>query len=269
MALEGVVAAAELADIGWSRYERIAERRSACEAVGEEKAVLEALLAEERAETRRLKATMDEYEKVLKELQEKTAGVQWLSKEVGSAEGTADFFERLQQRVNAPDFLERLRAPPGDIEGDSVASRTRFSDADGYEVSLSDDDSDWWQWVSDSETHAPSVENTDLVDGSGYVVVEKEDVIDGIAHFVAKFIASHPDTKGLTPEQLQKAISMALKELRSSTVMRSLWEWGKFFYTYGSWVPTVFSMYKNPFIVRGALIGMYASSRIILGVLRK
>lgn len=262
MALDGVMAVAELADIGWSRYERIAERRTASDVAGDETAVLEAMLTDEKAECRRLRAILDEYEKTLKELREKTAGVKWMD---DTPEGTDDFFQCLQQRISAPDFVAKLQAPPEMAEG----VQTKHSEEDGYEVKMcAEDDCGWWEWVLANDAQSHAVESSDQLDGSGYIVVDNTDVIDGIAHFVARYVATHPDTKGLTPEQLQKAMVTAMNELRSQGTFRKMWDWGKFFYTYGSWVPTVLSVYRNPLLVRTALIGAYTSTCILARIFR-
>ena len=41
---------------------------------------------------------------------------------------------------------------------------------------------------------------------SGYVVVEKEDVVLAVGHFLSVYLASDPRAAGMTPKELQKAI---------------------------------------------------------------
>ena len=67
--------------------------------------------------------------------------------------------------------------------------------ADGYEVAVDVEDPDWWLWVTPNDVSPTPNEPSDLLDGSGYVVVESEDVIDGIASFIARFLAAHPEAK--------------------------------------------------------------------------
>lgn len=67
--------------------------------------------------------------------------------------------------------------------------------ADGYEIAVDVEDPDWWLWVTPNDVSLTPHEPSDLLDGSGYVAVETEDVIQGIASFVAHFLAAHPETK--------------------------------------------------------------------------
>lgn len=67
--------------------------------------------------------------------------------------------------------------------------------ADGYEVAVDVEDPQWWLWVTPNDVSLTPHEPSDLLDGSGYVAVETEDVIDGIASFIAHFLAAHPETK--------------------------------------------------------------------------
>ena len=57
------------------------------------------------------------------------------------------------------------------------------------------EDPDWWLWITDNDVSLKPKEPSDLLDGSGYVVVESEDVVDAIASFIARFLIAHPDTK--------------------------------------------------------------------------
>jgi len=46
-------------------------------------------------------------------------------------------------------------------------------------------------------------------DEEGYVLVEKEDVIDTLAAFIAGFVATHPRACSMLPEKLQLALGAA------------------------------------------------------------
>ena len=87
MAIEGAIAVAELA---WWRMDRRSELKGAAAAREKEWAAMEAALVIQREENRRLRATLEEYNGVLRELHEKPEGVEWLGKELSTTEGTAD-----------------------------------------------------------------------------------------------------------------------------------------------------------------------------------
>ena len=87
MAIEGAMAVAELA---WWRMDRRSEMKRAADAREKDLAAAEAALVIQREDNRRLRATLNEYNGVLRELQEKPEGVEWLGKELSTTEGTAD-----------------------------------------------------------------------------------------------------------------------------------------------------------------------------------
>eukprot|EP00850_Spirogloea_muscicola_P006002 SM000028S10096 [mRNA] locus=s28:387970:389372:- [translate_table: standard] len=211
-------------------------------------------------------------------------------------------FERLQQRVDSPEFLAKLQelrstsisAPaPGPGGASSMASTaasmassssssssappqaatdeatTRVLDRDGFEVNVNLDDPSWWLWVTDADSYGlAGKEAADEWGGESYVVVDKEDVIDAIANFVARYVSTLPQTKNLQPKELQDAMAQAFTELRRKSTLRRFWDWGRFLYTSAYWATTAFGIYKNPIVIRATLVAIWTSSRIILGLLR-
>eukprot|EP00245_Coleochaete_scutata_P016353 TRINITY_DN7591_c0_g1_i1.p1 TRINITY_DN7591_c0_g1~~TRINITY_DN7591_c0_g1_i1.p1 ORF type:complete len:267 (+),score=64.92 TRINITY_DN7591_c0_g1_i1:63-863(+) len=266
--METVVTVAEVATAAWDAAQSRAEHSGNAAAREREALAAEGALAHERMENKRLQAVLEEYKKTFEELQKRSAGVAWLRNELNSSEGTADVFERLQKRVESPEFLEKLRGPPeslSDVKTDPVTIVTK----DGLMVNVDVEDPSWWLWVTDKDMYGTeALEEKDHLDGGSYVLVDQEDVVDGIANFVARYLMSQPQTKNMSAKELQQAISQAFIDLRHQRTMRRLWDWGRFLYTTSCWATTALGLYRNPVVVRAALIAVWTSCRIIVGLLR-
>jgi len=87
----------------------------------------------------------------------------------------------------------------------------------------------------------------------GFVVVDRGDLVDAIGHFLAVYIASDPRAAGMTPGALQEAISVGLKEVKGSGLLKNLWVWGKVLYRISTTGMALFQVYSHPWIVRGVL----------------
>eukprot|EP00271_Cylindrocystis_brebissonii_P023406 TRINITY_DN9693_c0_g1_i1.p1 TRINITY_DN9693_c0_g1~~TRINITY_DN9693_c0_g1_i1.p1 ORF type:complete len:275 (+),score=45.58 TRINITY_DN9693_c0_g1_i1:130-954(+) len=273
MVLEQAVLVAEVAEFAWNGYQRRSEGHMNALLRENEALAAEGSLARVKLENRKLQATLEEYRVALLDLQHRAACRKWLGDELSTPEGTLEIYEKLEKKVNSQEFLDALEFPP-DIRGESASGRARCSSGNGYEINVTPEGSeedpagDWWLWVTDKDMYDVPREDSDTLDGSGYVVLDREDVIDGLANFIARFLLVHPDTKNMTPKQLQDAIVFALAELRVKSTFRRLWDWGKFFYTVGSWTAPVFSVFRNPLIVRATLLAIMTSSRVIMRVAR-
>lgn len=97
------------------------------------------------------------------------------------------------------------------------------------------------------------------------MVVSKEEVIEAIGSFVAGYIVSVPEAKGMRPEELQAALGVAFLEIRKSRV-RHLWEWGRSLYRAAAVSYAASSMYNNPWLVMAVLKATWAAARFLLGV---
>ena len=113
-------------------------------------------------------------------------------------------------------------------------------------------------------------------DEEGYVMVEKEDVIDALAAFIAAYIAAHPRASCMPPEKLQLALGSTFGELRrgggggeeggEKGQVRRLWDWGLSVYRGVSWTYGTVSAFTNPWVARLLLAAVYTSARITCGV---
>lgn len=57
------------------------------------------------------------------------------------------------------------------------------------------DDPNWWLWLSENDMDRETKEVQDGLGSDGYVVVSQEDIVDGIASFIARYISSIPQAK--------------------------------------------------------------------------
>jgi len=166
--------------------------------------------------------------------------------------------ERLQAAVDAPGFLATLSEKPAGAPVPPPCDVTRRS---------------FWFWKrADSAAVAERLlslpappTSTPAEPLDCWTVVDQGDVVDALAHFIARFVAAHPHASELSPEQLQRALSTALKDVRRSK-LRSLWEWGRSIHRWGVWSYGVVSMYENPWLVRAFVCGLWTAGRCAVGL---
>ncbi|KAL5982366.1 hypothetical protein ACLOJK_016437 [Asimina triloba] len=105
-----------------------------------------------------------------------------VSSQCGSTGGdsdTAELCDLLKSRVESPTFLEKL----GSMHVSASQNIT--------------DESSSWDLISKTDWD-------DELDQDGYVLVRQEDIVEGIACFMAAYLLSLKQTKELTPAQLQE-----------------------------------------------------------------
>ena len=98
------------------------------------------------------------------------------------------------------------------------------------------------------------------------VMVEREDVVDAIAYFIASYVAAQPQAAKMEPKQLQAALGLAFLELRKGQ-LRRLWDWGKSLYRCAAVGYGALSVYTNPWLVNAVLTSLFTGSRVVCGLL--
>ncbi|KAF3665913.1 putative protein isoform X1 [Capsicum chacoense] len=101
------------------------------------------------------------------------------------------------------------------------------------------------------------------LDGEDYVLVRQEDIVDGIACFMAAYLLSLKQTKDLTPNQLQDALSKTFSLKKKKGKLRKAWDGSKVIYNVASWGATAIGIYQNPAILRAASAAFWTSCRVI------
>ena len=99
-----------------------------------------------------------------------------------------------------------------------------------------------------------------------YVHVEREDVVEALAYFIARFVASHPEAANLPPAKLQRALSGALSDLRRGR-MRRLWDYGRTAHRWGVWLYGLGAMVENPWLIKALCVALYTGGRVALGLI--
>lgn len=178
-------------------------------------------------------------------------------------------YAKLQARVESPKFLLDMESSFHDAAADETAGSGRPADEDDA-VQFDVNSPGWWgegevSAVSDVPSPPPSVT---AAAEEGYVMVEKEDVIDALAAFIAGYVAAHPRASTVPPEKLQRALGAALGELRAGDrgQVRQLWDWGKSVYRGVAWTYGTLTAFSNPWITRLLLAAVYTGARITCGV---
>eukprot|EP01018_Ginkgo_biloba_P005597 Gb_00979 [translate_table: standard] len=174
-------------------------------------------------------------------------------------------YERLRTTVESPAFLAKLHTfhENGKIATEDPAIIKVEGDT---LVNTNPEDPSWWLWVTDDMVPGKVEERCGL-DNEGYIFVTEEDIVDGIATFLARYIVSNPQTEKMTPEQLQKTLSTAFASMNSRNTIKKLWDAGKFMYTAVTWGIAIAGFYRHPFILKAAMKAILASGRILVRAL--
>ncbi|KFK34618.1 hypothetical protein AALP_AA5G169200 [Arabis alpina] len=131
------------------------------------------------------------------------------------------------------------------------------------QVSVSQDvTEDGSSWDVISEDDIWSEESMDQTEDD-YVVVREEDIADGIACFMATYLSSLKQTKDISPDQLQKALSTMFSVKKRKGKLRKAWEGSKVIYNVASWSATAMGIYQNPVILSIASKAFWASCQVI------
>lgn len=188
----------------------------------------------------------------------------YLRRKLATSEGTDEVYANLQREVASPGFLARLRS--GAAATTSDEKRSSESPASSPEETT---DSDEAEAVFDAEENLRALcdEASLLDDASEYVFVENEDVISAIADFVAAYVTAHPQGAAAAPESLQKALGLALAELRGGdkSKVRRVWDYGVGVYRGASWTYATLTSFTNPWIARLIVCAVYTGARLSLG----
>lgn len=161
----------------------------------------------------------------------------------GRDKETDELCDLLKSRVECPDFLEKLES----AQASSVAQK------------ISEEGSSW-DIVSDDDLWEGGDPQPDQED---YVLVRQEDIVEGIACFMAAYLLSLKQTKDLTPNQLQDALSKTFSVKKKKGKLRKAWDGSKVIYNVASWGATAIGIYQNPALLRAASAAFWTSCHVI------
>ncbi|XP_062164106.1 uncharacterized protein LOC133870873 isoform X1 [Alnus glutinosa] len=149
----------------------------------------------------------------------------------------------LKSRLECPDFLEKLECAQASVPQNMAA-----------------EEGSSWDMVSENDLWED--EELDL-EQEDYVLVRQEDIVEGIACFMAAYLLSLKQTKDLTPNQLQDALSKTFSVKKRKGKLRKAWDGSKVLYNVASWGATAIGIYQNPVILRVATKAFWTSCHVI------
>ncbi|CAF2131181.1 BnaA03g46820D [Brassica napus] len=153
---------------------------------------------------------------------------------------TDKLYDLIKSRVEGHDFREKIE----------LAQVSLLQD-------LPEDGSSTWDVVSEDDIWGEGETEDD------YVVVREEDIADGIACFMATYLSSLKQTKDISPDQLQKALSTMFSVKKRKGKLRKAWEGSKVIYNVASWSATAIGIYQNPMILSIASKAFWVSCKAI------
>jgi hypothetical protein len=153
--------------------------------------------------------------------------------------------ELIKSRFECPDFLEKLEHAQVSVPH----ALTALEEGNSWDMV---NEKDLWE-----------AESTDWEQDDDYVIVKQEDIVDGIACFMAAYLLSLKQTKDLTPNQLQEALSKTFGMKKKKGKLRKAWEGSQVIYNVASWGATAIGIYQNPIILRVATKAFWTSCQVI------
>ncbi|XP_065634126.1 uncharacterized protein LOC136069479 isoform X2 [Quercus suber] len=147
----------------------------------------------------------------------------------------------LKSKVQCADFLEKLESAQATVP-------QNMTEGNSWDMV---GEKDLWECESDE------------LEQEDYVLVRQEDIVEGIACFMAAYLLSLKQTKDLTPNQLQDALSKTFSVKKKKGKLRKAWDGSKVIYNVASWGATALGIYQNPVILRAATKAFWTSCHVI------
>ncbi|XP_047078218.1 uncharacterized protein LOC124688605 [Lolium rigidum] len=159
---------------------------------------------------------------------------------------TDELCNLLKSRVESPEFLQKL---------DNIQKSVYQNGAVDETIS--------WDIVSAADIWDDKNMNVSDDSEDGYVLVKQEDIVDGIACFMAAYLLSLKETKELTPNQLQDALSKTFSTKKRKGKLQKAWAGTQVIYNVASWSATAIGIYQNPAILKAATAAFWTSCRVV------
>ncbi|KAJ1294002.1 hypothetical protein BS78_01G112800 [Paspalum vaginatum] len=186
-----------------------------------------------------------------------------------SKECPPDLNNRLLAAVNNASFLAHLEK----LQDESERQHTELSSGNMTEVEVGEIPDKMgngkkgsWVFVA-CDTAGTNLEEISGIDDENYVIINEDDIVDGIASFVARCILEDPKSKSLSPAQLQKAVAKALDSMKTRWRWSTFWEAGQVIYILATWGITLAGLYKSRHVLKVAAKGAAVSARFVMKTL--
>ncbi|XP_073147464.1 uncharacterized protein [Henckelia pumila] len=261
VSMEAAKTVLEVADLAWTALE--CRHRHTPNDTEPPSGVLEEDVESLRSENHRLRLLLENNLMLLQEMSASPA----LSQNCPH-----DLHEKLLSAVSDRRFLNQLESLHENLDGGATC-KFPFDDPSGADlekvevlVNVDSEEPSWWVWVS--EEMVPSkIEENSGIDNEAYVIVSEEQVVDGVAYFMARCILANPRTQNLSPRELQKALMKAIGGMSTVDKMLNIWHAGMMFYTLATWGLALASLYHGRAILRLAATGVHHSSKLVMKAL--
>ncbi|KAJ1700566.1 hypothetical protein LUZ63_000345 [Rhynchospora breviuscula] len=149
---------------------------------------------------------------------------------------TDEIRDLLKSRVESPEFLEKI----------------------GSLYQVNPDEAASWSIINKAEACGDGESDQDE-----FVVVKQEDIVEGIACFMAAYLLSLKETKELTPSELQKVLSKTFTVKKKKSRLRKAWDGANVIYNVASWSATAIGIYQNPALVEAAKTAVFQSWQVL------
>eukprot|EP00262_Sarcandra_glabra_P003595 TRINITY_DN1432_c3_g2_i1.p1 TRINITY_DN1432_c3_g2~~TRINITY_DN1432_c3_g2_i1.p1 ORF type:complete len:222 (-),score=47.29 TRINITY_DN1432_c3_g2_i1:384-1049(-) len=159
---------------------------------------------------------------------------------------TIELCDLLKSSVESPNFLEKL----GSIH--MSLPQNMAEEGSSWDMISK---TDLWE---DEHIDGGNESNQD-----DYVLVSQEDIVEGVACFMAAYLLSLKQSKELTPNELQEALSKTFSVKKKKGKLQKAWDGSKVIYNVASWGATAIGIYQNPALIRAATVAFWTSCRVI------
>ncbi|CAI9272149.1 unnamed protein product [Lactuca saligna] len=183
-----------------------------------------------------------------------------------------DLHSRIINTVESPKFLSQLNTLHNNTV-DGIPCKFSLEDTtelgvqlDEILINVGSEEPSLWIWVTEEMVHG-KLEEKSGIDNENYVVISHEQVVDGIANFMAKCILLNPKAKSLTPEEMQKKLSKALGGMSKFEKVMEIWHAGQLFYLMATWGLALAGLYQSRAVLRIAARGVHATSKVAMRAL--
>lgn len=127
-----------------------------------------------------------------------------------------------------------------------------------------------WDLVTEADLLRGKLnQSCSCINQESYVVVNQEDIVEGIACYMARYLLTLNNMKEMTPEQLQEALKKTFSVTKNKGKLRKIWDGSKTIYNMASWGATAVGIYCNPTTTRAASKALSTSRGMIAKLISK
>ncbi|XP_026401045.1 uncharacterized protein LOC113296889 isoform X2 [Papaver somniferum] len=158
----------------------------------------------------------------------------------------ADFqlCDLIKSTIESPNFIEKL--------GSVHVSAQESINGNSWDVI---NDNDLWE--------DGNIDGDVESDQNSYVFVRQEDIMEGIACFMATYLPSLQQTRELSPNELQEVLSKTFSIKKKKGKLQKAWDGSKVIYNLASWGATAAGIYQNPALFKAASVAFWSSCRVL------